>query len=83
MLNLAMCEHLRWNAAHEMLGYEDNVSGEHNCNELTKKHNCLKDWQYLDDESDACKCDYKAYDFGVVDTSFKLEYIDKNKQPEY
>lgn len=74
MLNLAMCEHLRWNAAHEMLGYENNVSDEHKCNELTKKHNCLKDWQDLDDESDATGYDYKAYDFGVVETSFKLLY---------
>jgi hypothetical protein len=78
MLNLAMCEHLRWNAAHEMLGYENNVSDEHRCNELTKKHNCLKDWQDLDDESRACRCDYKEYDFGVVDTSFNLEYVDNN-----
>ena len=72
MLNLAMCEHLRWNAAHEMLGYENNVSDEHKCNELTKKHNCLKDWQNIDDESDATGYDYKAYDFGVVDTRFTL-----------
>ena len=78
MLNLAMCEHLRWNAAHEMLGYENNVSDEHKCNELTKKHNCLKAWQYLDDESRTCKCDYKEYDFGVIDTSFSLEYVENN-----
>lgn len=78
MLNLAICEHLRWNAAHEMLGYENNVSDEHKCNELTKKHNCLKAWQYLDDESRACKCDYKEYDFGVIDTSFSLEYVENN-----
>lgn len=79
MLNLAMCEHLRWNAAHEILGYENTESDEHKCNELTKKHNCLKDWQYLDEESRECGCDYKEYDFGVVNTSFSLEYVDNSE----
>lgn len=74
MLNLAMCEHLRWNAAHEMMGYVNNTE-EHGCNELSKKHNCLKPWQNLDDESDAVSYidDYKLFDFGVVETSFKLK----------
>ena len=74
MLNLAMCEHLRWNAAHEMMGYVNNTE-EHCCNEVSKKHNCLKPWQNLDDESDAVSYidDYKLFDFGVVETSFKLK----------
>lgn len=79
MLNLAMCEHLRWNAAHEMMGYVNNKSDKHDCNELTKKHNCLKPWQELDAESDAVGYDYKVFDFGVVETSFNLEYVDNNK----
>ena len=74
MLNLAMCEHLRWNAAHEIMGYVNNTDDKHDCNELTKKHNCLKSWQELDAESDSTGYDYKVYDFGVVETSFKLEY---------
>ena len=76
MLNLAMCEHLRWNAAHEMLGYVDNKD-EHRCNELRKKHNCLKPWQDLDDESNNAGyiVDFKLFDFGVVETSFKLKYV--------
>ncbi len=78
MLNLAMCEHLRWNAAHEMLGYVNNTTG-HNCDERTKRHNCLKPWQELDLESDASTkagnpIDYKIFDFGVVETGFKLRY---------
>lgn len=79
MLNLAMCEHLRWNAAHEMMGYVDNSNG-HNCDELHKMHNCLKPWQELDKESDAVDYidDYKLFDYGVVETSFKLEYANKN-----
>ena len=75
MLNLAMTEHLRWNAAHEMAGYVDNVH-EHTCNERTKQHNCLKPWQDLDHESNHAgyQVDFKLFDFGVVETSFKLEY---------
>lgn len=79
MLNLAMCEHLRWNAAHEMLGYVNNEN-EHECNERTRQHNCLKPWQDLDKETDAVDYikDYKLFDFGVVETSFKLNYKPEN-----
>ncbi len=75
MQNLAMCEHLRWNAAHEMLGYVDNKES-HKCDDLRKKHNCLKPWQDLDNESNNAgyPVDFKLFDFGVVETSFKLEY---------
>lgn len=75
MLNLAMCEHLRWNAAHEILGYVNNAT-EHECNDLKRRHNCLKPWQQLDEESDAVSYinNYKLFDFGVVETTFKLEY---------
>ena len=78
MLNLAMCEHLRWNAAHEMLGYVNNNKG-HECNEVKKMHNCLKPWEQLDKESDAVSYidDYKVFDFGVVETTLKLQ---KTKQ---
>lgn len=76
MLNLAMCEHIRWNAAHEMMGYVNNESDEHICNERTRQHNCLKPWQDLDKESDEVSYidDYKLLDFGVVETSFKLKF---------
>ena len=75
MLNLAMCEHLRWNAAHEMMGYVNNEKG-HSTIERTKQHNCLKSWQELDKESDAVDydIDYKVFDFGVVETSFKQKW---------
>lgn len=80
MLRLAMLEHARWNAAHEMLGYVDNTDG-HKCDERTQRHNCLKQWDELDDESKAASspkwiCDYKAYDFSVVDTSIALTMND-------
>ena len=52
--NIARLEHLRWNASHEMLGYQSYASGDpkcelvedendnrHSCNERFKLHNCL------------------------------------------
>lgn len=76
MLRLAMLEHARWNAAHEMLGYMVN-NGSHKCEERTQLHNCLRPWEKLDEESIKSSspewtCDYKAYDFSVVETSIAL-----------
>lgn len=61
--NLACLEHLRWNAAHEVLGYQNYMDGDpvktlvpdegdrrHVCNETFKLHNCLIPWQDLDAE---------------------------------
>lgn len=61
--NLARLEHIRWNAAHEVLGYQSYKAGDpncelvpdedenrHGCNETFKLHNCLVDWQNLDAE---------------------------------
>ena len=73
MLNLAMTEHLRWMAAHEMMGYIENTQ-EHKCDERTKQHNCLKPWQMLDNESANAgySVDFKLFDFGVVETTLKM-----------
>lgn len=78
--NLAILEHMRWNAAHEMLGYEPPLPEDdiHSCDERHRKHNCLIHWDELDRESDLVTkregwtCDYKLFDFGVVDTTFDL-----------
>ena len=78
--NLAILEHLRWNAAHEMLGYEPTEPADkiHSCDEERHKHNCLRPWAELDAESaivtasEGWDCDYKIYDFGVVDTTLDL-----------
>lgn len=83
VLHLAMLEHARWNAAHELLGYTANDE-DTCCDERTMRHNCLRDWTELDCESErknesdkaqgkAGDCDYKIYDFGVVSTSLSLE----------
>lgn len=77
ILNLARLEHMRWNASHEMLGYVKARKGLHSCDERTREHNCLRPWQELDDESRATlssdwPCDYKLFDFCVVDNSILL-----------
>lgn len=79
ILRLAMLEHLRWNAAHELLGYIRRDDGTPACDETTLRHNCLKDWNELDAESTlteagAWPCDYKEYDFAVVDTTISLAF---------
>ena len=80
MLNLAKTEHLRWNEAHELMGYTENTN-EHQCNETTMQHNCLKPWEKLDKESDDYNktkekpeenVDYKSYDFAVVETTLEM-----------
>lgn len=78
ILNLARLEHLRWNASHEMLGYVKAHDGLHGCDERTREHNCLRPWQELDEEgrevtrAEHWDCDYKLYDFVVVDNSILL-----------
>ena len=78
VLNLARLEHLRWIASHEMLGYTKAGNNVHSCDERTRQHNCLRPWQELDDESMAVtkaegwECDYKSYDYSVVDISILL-----------
>lgn len=74
ILRLAQLEHLRWNAAHELMGYVFNEGGT-NCDERTMRHNCLCSWDKLDGQSNLQKgwtCDYKKYDFCVVDTTIAL-----------
>lgn len=75
ILNLAMLEHLRWTASHELLGYTANDSGL-GTDERALRHNCLRPWHELDEESQAMSpqgnYDYKSYDFAVVETSIAI-----------
>jgi len=78
ILHLAMLEHLRWIAAHELMGYVFNEGGKE-CDERTMMHNCLCAWDKLDGQSNLITdwpCDYKKYDFCVVDATISLN---KNK----
>ncbi|MBR5716790.1 MAG: hypothetical protein IKX59_09415 [Bacteroidales bacterium] len=64
--NMAVIEHIRWNASHELQGfqYSDNVPKD--LRSLLRKHKCLTDWSKLDDYT-------RLYDFAVVLTTLKLE----------
>lgn len=88
--NMARLEHLRWMAAHEVLGYQSYAEGDkdcilvedrngnrHCCNETFKLHNCLTDWNLLDQEANNVQNewhpDYKRFDFIVVTTTLMLQ----------
>jgi hypothetical protein len=86
LLNLAILEHTRWMASHELLGYISPRSLDkeiwdkmpeyerHGSNDHKKLHNCMINWQDLDEEAkhQTYKVDYKKFDMGVVDTSIYL-----------
>lgn len=64
--NIAICEHLRWNASHEMIGYElGNMT-----DEIKKKHNCLKPWSLL-------PYDIQDYDYNVMERSVEIVINEK------
>lgn len=66
---LAQTEHLRWNASHEMMGYE---WGERK-DEIRFTHNCITTWENLDSD------EVRGYDYDVVETSLRM-YLEESKQ---
>ena len=79
LVNVSICEHLRWNASHLMMGYlpmsvEEAKAISNSCNERTKKHLCITDWDKLPENPD-----YKEYDYMVVSTTIK-QYFDKRER---
>lgn len=66
MYNIALCEHLRWNAAHEMMGYTKGTVK----NEIRREHNCLVEWNNL--PKFKYPYDMCDLDFLVLETSLKL-----------
>ena len=67
---LAQTEHLRWNASHEILGYQGNdVEGYKD--EARLVHGCLKDWDKLEDIT-------KSYDYNIVDVSLGIINLDSS-----
>lgn len=83
ILRLAMLEHLRWNAAHELMGYVRRDDEEASCDEATMRHNCLKNWNELDHESEFTEeteyvSDFKEFDFAVVDTTIAISQTEGN-----
>ena len=61
LMNLARCEHLRWESSHKLLGYTYASTKDMIC----KKHDCLIPWEELDEKA-------KSYDCDVVDTSIRM-----------
>ena len=61
---LAQTEHLRWEASHQILGYQ--CKGGINFKDEAKLlHGCICDWSKLDDE-------HKSYDYNTVDVSLSM-----------
>lgn len=70
LINTSICEHLRWNASHMMMGYvtmTDEVSKQTigSCNLRKKQHRCIVAWNKLDKQT-------QSYDYYVVRTSVYL-----------
>lgn len=69
---LAQTEHLRWNASHEILGYQDK-GGERDKDEARLFHGCIKPWTALSE-------DIRSFDYNVVDVSLDIiETKEKNQ----
>lgn len=78
MTNLAKCEHLRWMAAVEILGYTWDNAGGTSCDDIRMTHNCLVSWEKLGDIYKKTGKEYRQYDYNVVETSIRL-YLDHGK----
>ena len=62
---LAQTEHLRWNASHEILGYQMGMDDDKHRDEAKLKHGCLKEWEKLQEKT-------KRYDYNIVDLSLDI-----------
>lgn len=67
LYNVAICEHLRWNASHLMMGYVPMTPDvkkhiDSTCDERTKQHTFIVDWNQL-------PCGTQGYDYCVVKTT--------------
>lgn len=67
---LAQTEHLRWNASHEILGYQDK-GDESFKDEARLLHGCLKEWHELSET-------VQSYDCNVVDVSLNIIELNKS-----
>lgn len=70
LYNVAICEHLRWNASHLMMGYVPMTADvkkrfDDTCDERTKQHTYIVDWNQL-------PCGTQGYDYCVVKTTVQI-----------
>ncbi len=74
--NLSICEHQRWVAAHELLGYDRYVNGAANLRQKVHKDMVEYDeiGEHIKDsaEREEYKGEKQGYDFKVIETSYKL-----------
>lgn len=61
MITLAQTEHLRWNASHEILGYEFDS----NKDEVRFRHDCLRDWRELKEDTQSYDCNVSDFILGI------------------
>ena len=78
LYNVAICEHLRWNASHLMMGYVPMTPDvkkrfDGTCDERTKQHICIVDWNQL-------PCGTQRYDYSVVKTTVQIAKQNKELQ---
>ena len=69
ILNLAKCEHIRWESSHKLMGY---TYAPEKCI-IQKHHKSLTQWENLDEET-------QSYDCNVVDTGIRLSCLAGHKQ---
>jgi len=67
---LAICEHLRWAAAHQMMGYRLSDNGK--TDDLLRIHNSMIPYDRLNTLDGEDIGTYKHYDWVVVKTSFQI-----------
>ena len=70
LINLAITEHERWIASHELMGYTKNSKNDH----VKKHHECMVDWRDLKDDNT------RSYDCNVVDTTIRMAYEKKHNR---
>ena len=70
LINMAITEHERWIASHELMGYTKNSKNDH----VKKHHECMVDWRDLKDDNT------RSYDCNVVDTTIRMAYEKKQNK---
>ena len=70
LINLAITEHERWIASHELMGYTKDSNNDH----VKKHHKCMVDWHDLQDDKT------RSYDCNVVDTTIRMAYEKKQNK---
>lgn len=71
---MAQTEHLRWTASHEILGYVHDASGK---NEIRLHHDCLTEWENLEEPVRSYDNDVVDLTLGIIDSKRKIKDVPK------